>query len=98
MSLFIKPVNRTLLVKREPVQEKKNDLGIIVPFTTTTKIENNVVVTLVAAEPNSSYEKYESQKLLVRASMLEDIEFRGTVATFLSESGVIAIIAESEFL
>jgi len=55
-------------------------------------------VTLVAAEPNSSYEKYESQKLLVRASMLEDIEFRGTVATFLSESGVIAIIAESEFL
>lgn len=97
MAIFIKPVNKTLLVEREPVSEKKNEFGIIIPETKQ-KVENNCLVKLIACEEKSIYEKYEGQNLLVRAAMLEDVEIKGTRGTFLSESGVIAVVAESGML
>ncbi len=93
MTVLIKPVNRTLLVEREPVEEKKNEFGILMP-TTTQKVENNCIVKLLAAEDNSIYQKYEGKKVLVRTAMLEDVEIKGTKSTFISESGVIAILLE----
>ena len=93
--IFIKPVNRMLLVKREPIPEKKNNLGIILPESST-KVEKNVIVELIAAEEASMYRKYESQKILVHAAMLEDFELKGTRVTIVPENGVIAIISESE--
>lgn len=97
MAVFIKPVNRTLLVEREPVPEKKNEFGIIVPVSTQ-KVENNCHVKLLGAEENSAYEKYVGKTLLVRSLMLEDVEVNGTKGTFISETGVIAIISYSGML
>lgn len=99
MTVFIKPVNRTLLVEREPVVEKKNDLGIILPESTKpTTISSGTIVKLIASESDSLYSKYEGQNLLVRSSMLEDIETKGAKGTFISETGVIAIISYSGLL
>lgn len=97
MAVFIKPVNKTLLVERETVPEKKNEFGILVPETKQ-KAENNCYVKLVACEDKSPYEKYEGKTLLVRAAMLEDVDVNGTKGTFISESGVIAIISYSGML
>lgn len=97
MAVFIKPVNKTLFVEREQIQEKKNEFGILVP-TTTQKIENNCYVKLISCEDNSPYEKYEGKTLLVRAAMLEDVDVNGTKGTFISENGVIAIISYSGML
>lgn len=98
MAVFIKPVNRTLLVEREPVPEKKNEYGILMPATSPQKVEHNCHVKLVASEDKSFYEKYVGKTLLVRASMLEDVEVNGTKGTFISENGVIAIISYSGML
>jgi len=95
MAVFIKPVNKTLLVEREPVAEKKNEFGILMPEPIKVLNFPNCVVKLIACEEKSAYEKYEGKKLLVRSSMLEDIEVSGTKGTFMSENGVIAIISES---
>ena len=97
MAVFIKPVNKTLLVQREQVPEKKNEFGIIVP-SSTQKIEHNCYVKLIACEDKSPYEKYEGKTLLVRTAMLEDVDVNGTKGTFISESGVIAIISYSGML
>ena len=97
MAVFIKPVNKTLLVERDAVPEKKNEFGIIVPESKQ-KVENNCIVKLLACEDNSQYEKYEGKRLLVRTAMLEDVETNGTKGTFISESGVIAIISYSGML
>ena len=97
MAVFIKPVNKTLLVEREPVAEKKNEFGILVPETKQ-KVENNCYVKLLACDDKSPYEKYEGKTLLVRTAMLEDIDVNGTKGTFIPESGVIAIISYSGML
>ena len=94
MAVFIKPVNKTLLVQRQAVQEKRNEFGIVVPATIS-KVENAVIVRLVACEEKSSYEKYEGQNLLVNAHMLQDVDVKDAKATFISENGVIAILPES---
>jgi len=96
MSVFIKPVNKMLLVKREPVPEKKNEFGIMIPSAGLPKVENVATVTLVAGEECSLYERYVGQNLLVNAHMLQDLDIKGAKATFISENGVIAVIAESE--
>lgn len=98
MAVFIKPVNKTLLVEREPVPEKKNEFGILVPGAIKAVNTTNCYVKLVACEDKSPYEKYEGKTLLVRAAMLEDVDVNGTKGTFISESGVIAIISHSGML
>lgn len=97
MTMFIKPVNKTLIVEREPIPEKKNDFGIIVPDSGRVAPRNSVVK-LIGSEDNSYYEKYVSQNLLVHTNMLEDFEVRGVKGTLLPENGVIAVIAESDIL
>ena len=94
--MFVKPVNKMLVVKKEPEPEKKNDFGIIVPDMTP-KV-SNIVVTLIAAETNSLYEKYEGQKILVRSNMIEDFDIKGSKITLAPENSVIAVIAESDLL
>jgi len=97
MTMFIKPVNRMMLVEKEPEHQKNNDLGILIPDSVK-QTERNVVVHLVSCDAGSVYEKYEGQNLLVRANMLEDFEIKGNRFTLLSENGVIAVIAESDLL
>jgi len=97
MTMFIKPVNRMMVVKRDPEPEKKNDLGIFIPDSSK-QTERNITVTLEACEEKSVYEKYEGQRILVRANMLEDLDIKGNKITLLPENGVIAIIAESDLL
>lgn len=97
MAIFIKPVNKTLLVEREPVPQKKNEFGIIVP-TSSQKLEHACHVKLLASEDKSQYEKYIDKTLLVRAAMLEDVEVNGVKATVIAEAGVIAIISYSGML
>lgn len=98
MAIFIKPVNKMLLVEREPVPEKKNEFGILMPVSINKIIEQNTIVKLVSTSEDSIYEKYEGKKLLVHSSMLEDINVKGTTGTLISENGVIAIISESGML
>lgn len=99
MAVFIKPVNKTLVVEREPTPENKNEFGILVPDSVKSiGVSTSCVVKLVACEEKSPYEKYEGQKLLVRTSMIEDVDIKGAKGSFISENGVIAVIAESGIL
>ena len=90
----IKPLNRHLLVYKKP-EEKKEDLGFILPEDYKPKVEKYSVVKVLAIAEDSKLKDIEiGNEVVVETSMLFDV----TANTLILENYVYGLIDEKAYV
>ena len=88
---MFKPVNRHIWIEMQTSTKENNSL-IVLPEDYQPSEEAHIEVLFKAAAPDVRFETKNAKKLVVDASMIEEIKIRGTIYNVILDNYVVGIV------